>query len=413
LLNKPKKSSHGFCDSLVCNCALRWSYEHIDSCQEWIISQQIQPQWSVFSLGLALRFLVVSSETKTIHCFDCDDKVHFHSPYAQSEEDAIALTKLALNYIHLEHSSKRTDGAQEEEGEGTADRNSFPDWLTLVLLVGKSHQLLVTRLVLEKMDTARYSLLLSSALLRLYLMWPLKMNIHDSKLSNALLQAANDHLPSWLFWRCPIDSQLSEMLFNLTKSPHQQLVQSISKIAKQHPLVFVRHLHTISQRLLEDGSGRDNDQQRLMKRGRVFGKNPSGDAVAKIGDHTAKVTIVLWGYSFNEPVWTSVIDVLMVLPPEVIFTCGAKVGLTDILESYLKLFGVQIGICVENNITNIREKFVNTMESFRKCNAKAFEDWIQQDVSDWRYVGNVRQLLSSAGICMDAGHPFGLQTDSF
>jgi len=96
-------------------------------------------------------------------------------------------------------------------------------------------------------------------------------------------------------------------------------------------------------------------------------------------------------------------DILMALPLEVIFACGVKAGLMDILESYLKLFGVQISLCVENNIVHIRDKFVNLIESFKKCNANAFEDWIQQDVSDWRYVGDVRQLLSSSGIVIDVG----------
>ena len=384
--------------SLVCACALRWSSEHIDACQEWMISQQNKTDyWNVYSLKLALRFLVISSEQKSVYCQD------FHSRFAQSEEYAISITKLALNYVCLEHTGEIIDISREEGAKTTADWIFVSDWLTLVLLAGMSHQALVTRLVLEKINGTRHTLKLSSALLRLYLLSPLTMNINDSKMRNALLEAANDRLSSWLLWRCPIDSELSEMLSNLTKCPHQCLVKSVTEIAKQHPPIFIRHLHVISQKLIEDGSGRDNSQQRLMKRGRFFGKNPLGDAEAKICDRTAKVTIILWGYSFSEPVWTSVIDILIALPLEVIFTCGAKVGLMNILESYLKLFGVQISLCADNNIVHIRDRFVKIIESLRKYNAKAFEDWTKQDASDWRYDGNVRQLFSSAGVVIDIG----------
>jgi len=292
------------------------------------------------------------------------------------------------------------NGSQKGRVDRATDRrNSFPDWLTLVLLVGKSQQALVTRLILEEFDGTKFSLVLSSVLLRLYVMSPLKMDLSNSKLRNALLQASNDHLPSWLYWRSPLDSQFSEMLSNLTQSPHQRLAQAITDISKQHPLILLRHLNDINKKLLEDGSGRDSDQQRLMKRGRIFGRHPSGDTVAKVGDHTLKVTIVLWGYSFNEPVWDSIVEVLIALPLEVVFTCGVKIGLTKILETYLKLFGVQIvELNLESNIIRVRDKFLKFIESFRIHNTDAFSDWLQQDVSDWGKVGKVHQLLSVAGI---------------
>eukprot|EP00571_Detonula_confervacea_P003451 CAMPEP_0172329500 /NCGR_PEP_ID=MMETSP1058-20130122/60916_1 /TAXON_ID=83371 /ORGANISM="Detonula confervacea, Strain CCMP 353" /LENGTH=2101 /DNA_ID=CAMNT_0013046679 /DNA_START=37 /DNA_END=6342 /DNA_ORIENTATION=- len=381
--------------SLVCKCALEWSDEHTTACREWIVSQQTKySSWkTACSLGLVLRFLVVSSEQKSIHCFDYDDNAHLHFPYAQSQEGAISLTNLALYYVSIENGGASTNGPQNEEvGRALDRRNALPDWLILIMMVGKSHQALVSRLVLEKIDENRSALALSSVVLRMYIMFPLKMNLSDSKLRNTLLQASNDHLPWWTDWRCPLDGQVSEMLSNLTKSPHHRLVQSVADIAKQHPLIFVRHLHFISRKLLEDGSGRDSDHRSLMKRGRIFGKHPLGDAVAQVRDQTVKVVLVLWGYSFNEPVWTSILDVLMTLPVEVLFSCGAKIGLTEVLEAYLRLFAVQIvELNSGSNTINIRDKFMKLIESFRKCEGEGFEDWLQQN-------DNVRQLLSVADI---------------
>ena len=109
-----------------------------------------------------------------------------------------------------------------------------------------------------------------------------------------------------------------------------------------------------------------------------------------------KVSIVLWGYSFNEPIWTSVVDVLIALPVEVAFICGMKIGLADILETYMRLFAVQKAeLGSEGNILQVREKFMMLIDSFRKCKPEAFEYWTQQNVPYW---GNVRQLLSLVGI---------------
>ena len=182
------------------------------------------------------------------------------------------------------------------------------------MLVGKSYQAMTARLILEKVDETRPSLVLSSLLLQLYIMHPLEISLSNAKLRKILLQASIDTLPQWLDWSCPLDDQLSEMLCNLTTAPHQRLVQSVTDLAKQHPLIFVRHLKSMSKMLLDDGSGRDSENQSLMKRGRIFGKHPSGDAVAQIGDQMMKVTVVMWGYSFNEPIWTSVLDILLTLP---------------------------------------------------------------------------------------------------
>ena len=389
---KSTKQKEGICHlmSLVSECALNWSDEHISACHKWISIWPLEK--NICSLELVLRFLVVSSEQKDVHCFDSNDNTDLKRPYPQSQDFAIAFTKLALQYVDLKGIG---DEWVKKEIDSLNRRNTLPDWLTLIMLVGcNSHQAVVTRLVLEKIDGMESSLALASVLLRLYVMSPLKMNLSDSKLRNALLHASNSHLPAWLDWRCPLDCQVSEMLSNLTK-PHQQLVQSVVDIARQHPIVFVRHLNAINQKLMEDGSGRDSKQQVLVKRGRIFGKHT--DAVAKIGDLEVKVTVVLWGQSFNEPVWTSVLDALMTLPVEVAFKCGTKLGLMDILEAYLMLFAVHIGeMNAESNVINLREKFVKLIEAFRKFDSKAFDDWVQRGVC--ASGSNVRYLLSVASV---------------
>ena len=374
--------------SLVFECALKWSDEHVGACQSWI-SQQVEtkPWKTIHSLQLVLRFLVVSMEQRSIHCFQYEDDARVSTTYTQSDEFVTSIAKLVLDFI-LMNGSIAQNGVKCNT---IAARNNLPDWLTLIMLVGRSNLSLTVKLILEKIDDTNTTSSLSSIILRLYVMSPRKMNLRDSKLRNVLLQASSDHLPSWLSWRCPLDNQLSAMLINLTKSPHQRLVQSVTDQAKQHPLIFARHLNTINQNLLQDGSGRDSENQSLMKRGRIFGVHPAGNALAQIGDHAVKVTIVLWGYSFNESIWTCIIDVLMALPAEVTFGCGTKAGLLDILETYLTLFAVQmVDLNAECNVVRLRDKFAVLIESFRKCKPIAFDGWVQKNTLSW---GTIQQLL--------------------
>lgn len=371
--------------SLVCECASQWSDEHIAACHAWIFSQETK--WKgAHSLDLVLRFIVLSSEPSSIHCFGCDngydDDEDAQSYFSYDEKSATCIINLALNAATMENKVAANDSNKEPP----------PDWLKLILLVGKSYQAMTARLILEKVDETRPSLVLSSLLLQLYIMHPLEISLSNAKLRKILLQASIDTLPQWLDWSCPLDDQLSEMLCNLTTSPHQRLVQSVTDLAKQHPLIFVRHLKSMSKMLLDDGSGRDSENQSLMKRGRIFGKHPSGDAVAQIGDQMIKVTVVMWGYSFNEPIWTSVLDILLTLPVEVIFSCGTKMGLFELLEAYLTLFMVQIQeLRSESNVVRLREKFIKLLESFKKYKANTYGDWVEKNA-------NIRPLMTITGI---------------
>ena len=353
--------------TLIQQCACKWSDEHVSACQAWIFSEQ--SRWkTVDSLSLVLRFLVLSSDQSKM-----DDDVDIQAYFSYNEKSATSITHLALQGAITENTNSNGSSAAEDD---------IPDWLALILLMAKSHQELVTRLILEKVDETKPIPGLSSVLLRLYILHPLKMSLSDSKLRNTLLQSSTDNLPLWLEWTCPLDEQVHEMIANLIKSPHQRLVQSVTDIARQHPLIFVRHLHLISQKLMLDGTGRDEDDQSLMQKGRIFGKNPSepDTLVAQIGEVQMKVSIVMWGYSFNEYAWTSILDILLALPNEVIFSCGIKLGLSEVLEAFLRLFDVQmIELQSDKNISGLLDKFNKIVQSFKKCQPKLFQEWANSD----------------------------------
>eukprot|EP00569_Conticribra_weissflogii_P012409 CAMPEP_0171388878 /NCGR_PEP_ID=MMETSP0879-20121228/40733_1 /TAXON_ID=67004 /ORGANISM="Thalassiosira weissflogii, Strain CCMP1336" /LENGTH=221 /DNA_ID=CAMNT_0011901237 /DNA_START=1050 /DNA_END=1711 /DNA_ORIENTATION=+ len=216
------------------------------------------------------------------------------------------------------------------------------------------------------------------------------MTLGESRLRHALLEASYDYHRPWLEWRCPLDGQVSEMLCNITTSPHQRLCQSTIDIAKHHPLILIRQLSLLKKRLIEDGSGVDSENKSLIKRGRIQGRQFEGDTIARVGSRDVKVSIILWGYSFSEPVWTSVLDVLMSLPAEVAFTCGWKAGLNEVLEVYLKLLYTHIKILhMESNIERICEKFTILLSSFASCKSNDFQDWASEKVFGWGAIGKL------------------------
>jgi hypothetical protein len=150
-------------------------------------------------------------------------------------------------------------------------------------------------------------------------------------------------------------------------------VQSIIQIANQHPLLLMRHLNVIRQGLIDDGSGLDSHGQPLIKRGRIQGNIP--EAIAEIDGRMIKVTIVQWGYSFNEPVWSSMLDLLLSIPSEVLFKVGVDSGLQDIMDVYSRLFVVHTSeLKSETNIIQLRGKFNRLLSSFETYNAAHHED---------------------------------------
>ncbi len=380
--------------SLVCNCAMRWSNEHINACQSWILSQQSKCSLagSIQSLKVSLRFLVISSEQKPIQCFDFENDANVpRLAYAQTQESTTSAIRLALDYLEIESGSKPIH-CKTPLVETPIDRNNIPDWLILLVLVSKTSTQHLERTIdciLERSSKASYHTR-SVVLLRLYTMFPLRMMLGESRLRHALLEASNNNHRPWIEWRCPLDDQVSEILCNITSSPHQRLCQSATDIAKQHPLILIRHLLLLKKRLIEDGSGMDGENQSLIKRGRIQGRPLEGDTVARVGSQDVTVSIVLWGYSFSEPVWTSVLDVLMSLPAEVAFTCGLKTGLHGVLEIYLKLLYTHIKILqTESNIERIREKFSMLLSSFASCKSNDFQNWAREKIPGWGAIGRL------------------------
>ncbi len=364
-----KSIDEQYLSSLVSGCIMNWSDEGISACQKWILTTQNGSQ-NAISIRLLLRFLVASSEQGCETNFVC----------VQSKENAESTMKIVLQYLEI-------ISDQSSETTCSDERNNLPDWLILTWTVEKSHHQCIIAMIMETIGSySSCTPTMYSVLLRLYLMFPMALQWNDAEVRNHLIKAAKHHTKKSLRWRCPLDNQVFEMLRNLGTSPHTRLLQSATDFTKIHPLIVIRHINVIHERLVADGLGQD-----CTRTGRVGVRPPA--IMAQIGDRVVKVSILRWGFSFDESMWSSVLDLMVALPAELLFTCGIDTGLLLILKDYLKLFYAHVmELGSEECISTIRTKFVELIQSFRACNAVEFQKWSQTDIAGF---GTVQTLLLS------------------
>jgi hypothetical protein len=335
-------------------------------------------------MRLMLYFLVLSSEEKSVHyvCPDDDDKCGSKFICAKSKENVTSTMKMVLQY--LEATTDTTSSLTPPSNDG---RNGLPDWLILTLIMAKSHQQCIVSTVMEAIESKSVcSSAMYTLLLRLYLMFPTSLQLSDPKVRNGLIKSAKIHMKKSMQWRCTLDNQVTEILCNLGTSP--KLIQTALDFTFDHPLIVIRHIRLLHERLLTDGTGGKD----VTKVGRVGLRPPP--IMAQMGERSIKCTVVSWGFSFNESIWSSVLDLLVASPAELLFTCGIDTGVLVVLEDYLKLFYVHImELGSDDSISQLRPKFVALIKSFMSCNSVAFQNWGQQ--TDIDGFGTVQTLLFS------------------
>ena len=363
--------------SLVSGCVVHWSDEAIAACQKWILTQDELK--NALSMKLMFRFLVASSEQDSIHYFQSNYKCESNFVCVRSERNAESTMKMVCKYLEL--TTDKSSGTSSENG------NDVPDWLLLTCIVAKSHQQCIVAMILRTIDSnSSCAPAMHSILLRLYLMFPTTLQWNESKVRNYLIKSVKRHTKTSLRWRCPLDSQVFEMLSNLGTSPHPRLLQYATDFSNVHAPIVIRHMHALHERLVTDGLGQD-----CTRTGRVGTRLPA--VIAQIGDRVVKVSISRWGFSYNESIWSSILDFMTALPAELVFTCGIDTGALLVLEDYLKLFFVHVmELGSEECIAQLRPKYVALVKSFRACNSVEFQKWSQTNLDGF---GTVQTLLLS------------------
>lgn len=349
---------YNICLSIISCCSIQWPSEKILNGCRWIVELAQKATQEVRTAKLALRFLVLSTE----HNF------HFESG------DAGCLLDLSLKCIQPENQD--SGGRHFQQSNPALERHVFPDWMAFIVFIADRSPTFLNLAISRMLEciTAKSwcSQACQAVILRLYTLHPSTARLSDTRLKSSLLQSSRDNSAAWLHYKCPLDKQIKAMVSNLVRSPHKNMLQDTIQVSCQHPLLLMRHLNTIKRGLELDGSGHDISGQPLMKRGRI--QSRPQELAAVVEGRPVKVSVVHWGYSFNEPVWIGVLDLLFSIPAEVLFKVGVELGLLEIMSLYSKLFDAHINdLSAENNIIQLRGKFDRLSLSFINCNPEQYQ----------------------------------------
>jgi hypothetical protein len=129
-----------------------------------------------------------------------------------------------------------------------------------------------------------------------------------------------------------------------------------------------------------------------VSRARLQADDIDGPATAMCNDKDMKIVIRHWGYSYTDPLWVSLIEILLSVPREVLFSCGMKMGLDGLLLVYVKLMYVQCQLQSREKSTRLKSRFTDLMAMFEK-DATAWDTWLATQVPGLDSTKTVRSVL--------------------
>jgi hypothetical protein len=164
-------------------------------------------------------------------------------------------------------------------------------------------------------------------------------------------------------------------MLNTLSSGETRVMPNLADLCRRHPLLILRKLPFMSRLLQEDAALPYSDYK--VKREVINGQDPSGSLEVNFHEHK-RVTLRIhhWGYSYMETLWISFLDVLSATPPQVMFTCGPKVGLLEFLGVYVELMSVQLDLLVENRTSRLKDKVEDVFAKFRQHGRTDWNDWL-------------------------------------
>ena len=304
LFDKETSFPYSFLDALLSECMQVWSWSHVLSCRNWILSHKSS---DTLRLDHVVRFLLNTSTQPSVHIerFAMTSNSQNYSEFGKSEEFVSTSANLALDCLEQE--------PKEIIEHAICNRNHLPDCLLLLLLLsgcGRKQVQLVSQTIVRRIEKAEEGRnLLLAVILRLYAYFPFFMNLGVAILRSVLKEAVEEYAQEWLAWRSPFDDRFQDILDSiLTRNAPTRLVQALLEHSKKHPLLLLRKLGVMTDALEKDGLVDDSSNTEM--RGVISGQNVNGPQLAKVGGKLMKVTVKHWGYNYTENVWIAFLDVI-------------------------------------------------------------------------------------------------------
>eukprot|EP00977_Amphora_coffeiformis_P016398 scaffold5079_cov169-Amphora_coffeaeformis.AAC.7 len=357
-----------FLDELILLCIQCWSESHIQSCNKWISSVNLDELKALSARRLA-DFLVKTSKLAPPEMELLADTpfLDANPDWGTSETHAASIANVCIQ-ASIESTNRDPNFVY---------RNSLPPWVVLLQLLGsrgKKQLVYLTETILrfqkENPDCEGIALL-DGAILRLYLLQPLWMNVGSSPVRMSLLRASEAHATVWGNWKSSVDDLLEEAINNLAAG-EARAARVLNDHARKHPLLILRKTNRFVSILEEDATVKDGAPD---IRGVVHGKSLSGPAEARFLGKPVLVHVKHWGFSFTEALWNIVLDIFTGIPKEVIFQSGLSIGFVDILNTYLRLLSIQLHLLSADATSKLKAKFADVLKMFGETNAEGCHAW--------------------------------------
>jgi hypothetical protein len=373
--------------SLLSACLSRWSVQHVMQCKDWILHSSWE-ETDRIDFSLVSLFLISTSgqPSPSVELFGRSSSVSQDADWASTKEFVVTATQIAL--LCLKQSSNMPE-------KSLTRRNGFQPFMSLIFLLakcGKRQLRTVSDTILQGLAKSEGAMELSKLeiiFLHLYLRHPYWMDLGSASARNTLLHAAEKHAETWTDWRSSLDDRLEDLLDAVVES-ELKVSRQLSELSRKHPLLILRKLPAMTSLLKAEASSDKDDVS--DRRYRIVGQDMIREKLQAVYNGSVlKVSVKHWGYSFTEPLWLSLLDVVFSMPHEVLFTCGPKVGLLPFLEAYTLLISIQLQLSSVSKISRLKEKTSEVLVAFKKCNATDWKYWLGKCVG----TSEIRHLLMS------------------
>lgn len=363
---------------LLTRCMQSWSTLHINQCIDWIIGIDHSTSKDFDYKGIAIFLSECSGQPSSqIEMFadlQWSDSVWANSKEFVSKGALIAFR--SLNAIPIQVAIRRF---------------SFPPGFILIFLLsrcGKKHLRSICDMILEELSETNAERpekqVFKVLLLRLYFNFPQWMDLGTSESRNALMLASESFSGCWTNWHSSFDNRIDDLLQSVCNGEMKSVKQLVD-LSRKQPLLIIRKLPIISAILGDDA----RTDSLLNRKGSIVAENLSGKRDVKFHGKMSKIKILHWGYSYTEQTWVSFLDILSSMSPEVLFTCGVKAGLLELLTVYVQLVSVQLELLSADKTIRLKTKLMGAFTAFKQINAGSWTEWLVSDIGD----SPIRHLL--------------------
>jgi hypothetical protein len=83
------------------------------------------------------------------------------------------------------------------------------------------------------------------------------------------------------------------------------------------------------------------------------------------------------------------------VPREVLFGCGLKMGILDFLGVYLRLIFIQTQLQINDRFPRLKSKVSEFLDSFKNSNKQGWDVWLDVEVEGLSSLGSARNVLMS------------------